>query len=195
MLFSIQNGTSEMSSKVNGKSVLSAVWGFAEGTIFFILPDVLLSYLALKKNEPIIRYAVFALIGALIGGSLLYWLGANFHSTWWHIIESVPAINQELMQKVATWMEADGIKAILLGPTQGLPYKTFAVQAYSSDISYWQFVVISIPARLLRFLAIAYLARLFVKTLAKKYSRESQMAIWGLVWVVSYLVYFLSFPS
>ncbi len=167
MLFSIQNGTSEMSSKVNGKSVLSGVWGFAEATLFFILPDVLLSYLALKKKEPITRYAVFALIGALIGGSLLYWLGANFHNTWWHIIESVPAINQELMLKVAIWMELDGIQAILFGPTQGLPYKTFAIQAYASDISFWQFALISVPARLLRFLAIAYLARVFIKTLAR----------------------------
>ncbi len=183
-----------MSNRDN-KNLFSGLWGFAEATLFFILPDVLLSYFALNKKEPLWKYCLWALSGALIGGALLYWLGAFYQTVWWQLIELVPAINTDLMNKVASWMRQDGLTAILLGPSQGLPYKTFAVQAFDNGVGFWQFMLISIPARLIRFLLFAYVARLLSMTLMKNFSRRTLLVIWMTIWVISYFTYFSMFPS
>lgn len=177
------------------KGLASALWGFAEATLFFILPDVLLSYLAMNKKQSIVKYSVMALLGALIGGTVMYWLGVYYQSTAWQIVESVPAIDVELMDKVGAWMMQDGLAAIFLGPSQGLPYKAFAVQAYGSGIGFWWFMLISVPARLVRFLVIAYLARLISIMLFRGLTRKTKIMIWLLSWFTIYSFYFAFFPS
>ena len=45
--------------------VAVAVWGFAEATLFFIVPDVLLSYVALKNLRAALLTCFIATGGAL----------------------------------------------------------------------------------------------------------------------------------
>ena len=177
------------------RSILAGVWGFAEATLFFILPDVLLSYYALNKKGQLIRLSVIALIGALLGGTLMYCWGQYHFATAYEWVESVPAINDELMVMVKRQMQSSGMWSIMIGPLQGLPYKTFAAQAYVSGISIEAFLLISIPARLLRFLAITYVARWIVRGLLNNLQRKSLVTVWAGVWILVYGLYFYHFPS
>lgn len=174
---------------------MAGVWGFAEATLFFILPDVLLSYYALDKRSQLIRLCSITLIGALLGGTLMYCWGQYHYAAAYEWVESVPAINVELMITVKDNMQQSGLLAIFLGPLQGLPYKTFAVQAYGAGISLETFLLISIPARLLRFLVIAYMARWIVRGLLNNLQRKSLIAVWCGVWILVYGLYFYHFPS
>ena len=66
-------------------------------------------------------------------------------------------------------MDARGLAAILLGPLRGTPYKIYAVEWGAMHASFAGFLLISIPARYLRFLAsvlIASAARRFVRSWA-----------------------------
>ena len=51
-----------------GPEILAALWGFAESTLFFIVPDVLLTWLALSLPRRALRACYWALGGALAGG-------------------------------------------------------------------------------------------------------------------------------
>lgn len=177
------------------RTLLAGVWGFAEATLFFILPDVLLSYYTLDKKNQLIRLCSITLIGALWGGTLMYCWGLCNYAAAYEWVESVPAINEELMGAVKDKMQQSGVLAIMLGPLQGLPYKTFAVQAYGAGISLEAFLLISVPARLLRFLAIAYIARWIVTLLLMNLPRKQLIAVWGGVWILVYGLYFYHFPS
>ena len=177
------------------RSWLSGIWGFAEATLFFILPDVLLSYYALDKKHNLIRLCCITLLGALVGGGLMYCWGQYSFDTAYLLVESVPAINEELMAKVREQMKSSGVLAVFTGPLQGLPYKTFAIQASAANISFIEFLLISIPARLVRFLVIAYVARWVVFNLLKHLQRRHLVAVWGGVWLLVYPLYFYYFPS
>lgn len=98
---------------------MAGVWGFAEATLFFILPDVLLSYYALDKKSQLIRLCSITLIGALLGGTLMYCWGQYHFAMAYEWVESVPAINVELMAMVKGNMQQSGLLAIFLGPLQG----------------------------------------------------------------------------
>lgn len=177
------------------RTLLAGVWGFAEATLFFILPDVLLSYYALDKKSQLIRLCSITLIGALLGGALMYCWGQYQYAAAYEWVESVPAINEELMGAVKDKMQQSGVLAIMLGPLQGLPYKTYAIQAHATGISMEAFLLISIPARLLRFLAITYVARWVVRGLLNNLQRKSLVTVWGGVWILVYGLYLYHFPS
>ncbi|WP_223668485.1 YqaA family protein [Kangiella shandongensis] len=179
------------------KKCIAAGWGFAEATLFFILPDVLLSYFALERKERLMRLILWALAGAVAGGLIMYYWGFFAAETAWHWVEAVPAINSELMSRVGKQLGDTGATAIILGPLQGVPYKTYAVQAASVDIGTALFIGVSIAARLLRFVLIAFTARGISLVLMShlKFSRKGMIIIWGSVWTVVYSLYFFYFPS
>lgn len=179
------------------KRCLSFGWGFAEATLFFILPDVLLSYFALDKKTKLFPLIIWALVGAVGGGVVMYYWGLISPKTSWHWVESVPAINYELMATVKEQLNQLGVASIILGPLQGLPYKTYAVQAFSSNIGIGLFVIVSVVARAFRFLLVAYLVRgVSVLILGNtKLSRKGVKAIWLCVWITIYTIYFIHFPS
>jgi len=177
------------------KSWLSGIWGFAEATLFFILPDVLLSYYALDKKHNLTRLCCITLLGALLGGGVMYCWGQYNFDTAYHLVESVPAINDELMATVHEQLKSSGVLAVFTGPLQGLPYKTFAVQASAAHISIIEFLLMSIPARLVRFLVIAYVARWIAFNLLRHLQRRHLVAVWSGVWLVVYALYFYHFPS
>ena len=54
---------------------LAASWGAAEATLFFIVPDVLLSRMALQDRRRALQACLWALAGALAGGTLVWMLG------------------------------------------------------------------------------------------------------------------------
>src|SRR3546814_4475619 len=47
---------------------ISLLWGFAEATVFFVVPDVWISRRALSSWRAALRSCGFALAGALVGG-------------------------------------------------------------------------------------------------------------------------------
>jgi hypothetical protein len=49
--------------------VAAAVWGLAEATLFFVVPDVLLTWLAAFRPRVACKAVVACLAGALAGGS------------------------------------------------------------------------------------------------------------------------------
>ena len=57
--------------------VLSVLWGLAEATVFFLVPDILLTALGCRALASALKATVAALAGALIGGTAMYLLGYN----------------------------------------------------------------------------------------------------------------------
>jgi membrane protein YqaA with SNARE-associated domain len=178
-----------------GIMIASLLWGFSEATLFFIIPDVLLSAIALHSGKKAMRACLYALLGALIGGSILYFWGAYQPMESAKIIEKIPAINQAMMQEVRTSLSSDGLLAMILGPTKGIPYKIYAITANSIGISYPAFLLASIPARFLRFFLVSTLTWAISTYILKKQNMKVKYTIWALTWIIIYFFYFLNNPS
>lgn len=178
-----------------GGLILALGWGFAEATLFFILPDVLLTALALKSGKKAFQACFFALAGALIGGTVMYLWGTYDAPTAFNVVEKVPAIDQAMIGEVRTDMRHDGLLAMALGPAQGIPYKIYAVTAAQQGISYIAFLLVSIPARPIRFLLTAALAWTISCYLPPTFTLKSKYMILAGVWLMVYLIYFSVNPS
>ncbi|QQK76115.1 hypothetical protein HUG15_11460 [Salicibibacter cibarius] len=170
----------------------SGVWGLAEATLFFIVPDVLITYGALSNRiRMVVRLCLWALGGALIGGCLMYIMGVWFADHTRQLLVMVPAIDDALIEDVRTQLRETGWQAIILGPTQGIPYKIYASYAAEADISLLLFLLISVPARVVRFLLAGLLVWGLSQWLLKPIWLHWKMITWLLFWLTFYSFYFV----
>src|SRR5262245_24998294 len=150
----LYGNSSDMSSRSN-RSVLhfaiAFLWGLAEATFFFIVPDVFLTVVARRALKPALKATLAALGGALLGGVLMYALGRRHATTIEAFLDRVPSISPETIARVAEQIREKGSMAILFGPLMGIPYKIYAVEWGAQERSVVTFVLISVPARYVRF--------------------------------------------
>jgi len=122
-------------SSVLGVNALAAAWGFAEATVFFIVPDVLLTLLGLRDGRRATWACLWALCGALAGGTVMYAWGFVDVPSAENLLVRIPAIDEGMLGDVKRQMDQDGTMAILVGPILGRPYKIYATYAGATGVS------------------------------------------------------------
>ncbi len=162
---------------------------------FFIVPDVWLSLLARKSLGQALLASLFALAGALIGGILVYLWTSHDPATVTALIEKVPAISPGMIDQVRGELEQQGAWAIVQGPLQGIPYKVFASQAAVTGMPLATLLAYSIPARLLRFIAVTLLCFAGVRLLERWLSLGRVLRVLLGCWIVFYGFYFWHMPG
>jgi hypothetical protein len=133
------------------------LWGFAEGTAFFIVPDVLISLVALYSFRRFLYCTTMALLGSLTAGFVVY-LGAEyFHAMTESVVHSVPFVTQKMFDTVNLEYKQQGVWALFDGPRSGKPYKIYATYA-PAYVGILPFLLVSIPVRLSRFILVGLVA-------------------------------------
>ncbi len=171
-------------------NALASLWGFAEATVFFIVPDVQLSWLALRSPKRGLIACLFALLGALIGGAAMWMWGRFDPDAARAIFESLPAISGATIASVRQQLADSGIAVLILGPLGGIPYKIYAVEAADLGHGLAIFLVVSIPARLTRFVLVTIVAGAVSQTLRRRVSLRTVQSIHVACWAVFYVWFF-----
>jgi hypothetical protein len=177
--------------------VASLAWGFAEATVFFIVPDVLLMWIASRSLRAGMKASVVAIVGALAGGSLMHGLGARSPEHAEALVEQVPAISRSMIDEVREETARAGLGAVLLGPLQGQPYKIYAVEWGARRGGLPAFLLVSIPARGVRFVLCVLFAHFAFRALARFTRRRARIEAVILVagWTLFYGFYFAHFGA
>jgi membrane protein YqaA with SNARE-associated domain len=174
------------------KNLIAMLWGLAEATLFFILPDVLLTWIALDDDRLAWKACLWALVGALIGGSVMYGWGAYDAGTALAVLDYVPAVSQTMSDAVGEQIRTQGIVALFLGPISGIPYKIYAVQAGATQQNLLVFLCVSALARLMRFMSLTGLA-ILVRRLAWRLALSVCRVAHIVLWTIPYGWYFWRF--
>ena len=172
--------------------LIAFLWGFAEATLFFFVPDVWLTYVAIRRGlKPALLASLAAMAGALVGGTAMYLWSTFDNQTAREILAWVPAISPEMIDHVASMLRERGVTAIFLGPLGGIPYKIYAVEAAAAGISISTFLAISGPARIIRFLFATIIAWAVSVPLSRRIDQRVRILILIAFWTISYIVYFI----
>jgi membrane protein YqaA with SNARE-associated domain len=178
-----------------GWHLVAFLWGAAEATVFFIVPDVLLSFLALRAPRLALAACTSAVAGAVLGGMSVHALAVRAPSTAQAMIDAVPWIGPTLVGTIRTGFAADGWWALFRGPFIGEPYKVFALLAPDLGFGRWAFAAMSVPARGLRFVLVVLAVALVARLLARHLPWLHRPALLILVWIGVYAVYWSSLPE
>ena len=132
------------------------VLAFAESSFFPIPPDVLLVALCLGDPDRSLSFALICTAGSVLGGmagyGLGYWGGRPLLARWF--APARVARVKEYYDRYNAW--ATGIAGLT-----PLPYKLFTISGGAFAVDFRVFVVASVLARGLRFLAVAGLIYLW----------------------------------
>ena len=171
-------------------NIAAALWGFSEATVFFLVPDVILTYVgALRGLRPSLIASGSALAGALIGGTVTYGLGAWMPDSVLAWLTWIPAISPAMVARVQDEVRAGGMWAMVLGPLSGTPYKIYAAAAGAQAVPYATFLAASVLARLPRF-ALASAGAAWLAPRIPRASRRIIQILWLAIWIAFYAFYF-----
>lgn len=146
------------------------LWGFAEGTFFFIVPDVLISLVAIFSLRNFLLCAGTALLGSLLAGITVYYAVIHFADITSSLLHLVPFMPETMFETVRHGYEQQGVWTLVNGPVNGIPYKIYASLA-PEFVAILPFVLASIPVRLGRFIVVGGFAFL-VGALWRRYRKD-----------------------
>lgn len=169
---------------------ISFLWGIAEATLFFIVPDVFISFVGLVSVRRGLWACVYAVAGALVGGAIMYLWGQADLDGVRPLLVVVPAIHTEDLNTVQQELLSIGAPAVFLGPLSGVPYKIYAAHAHLIS-GLLLFLLISIPARGLRFVLMATIPAVVARWIGTRLSFARKIQLLGLFWVVFYIGFFI----
>lgn len=170
-------------------SLAAALWGFAEASVFFIVPDVLLTAGVLLFGLRFgLRLCVVAAGGAVLGGAAMYLWGASNADAARDFVDAIPLIGDDLLTRVEGEIAGPWPFNLTLGAVTGAPYKIYAVEAGAAGLGGAAFLLVSFAARLLRFaLAVAVTAGLLALArrlgVASKFHWIGHGVFWGTLYV------------
>jgi membrane protein YqaA with SNARE-associated domain len=132
--------------------LLGVGWGFFEATLFFIVPDLIITLAALFSVRRAMKQLVAVIGGSIAGGLLMFALAVSSPDGMLRLVGKVPFVRPAMFEKVRSDYAAHGVWALCRGPLSGIPYKVYAVMA-PPFVSPVPFALVSVPARLERLLA------------------------------------------
>ena len=175
---------------------LAFIWGLSEATIFFIVPDVIISLVALKYG---VRGGAFAcaasVVGAVLGGVLIYLWGARDINAARNFFDLLPAIAPTTIARASGEMvgPAFGL-SMLQGSMTGVPFKLYASEAGAAGQSLLAFILLTPLVRLPRFL-IAATGAAVARRWAPHILQAHKFKLLAAFWVIFYALYWSFAPS
>ena len=173
-----------------GMAALLFAWGFAEATVFFIVADVAISWIALQRGAQAgLLAALLAALGAMPGVALLYGWAARDGASALALVVAVPWVTPALIERMHADLAVNGAAAVLAAGMTGVPIKIAAVLAPGHGIGFAAFLGFGFVQRLARFSAAALIAAALARILPRRWSVRMRIALWASFWILFYAVY------
>jgi membrane protein YqaA with SNARE-associated domain len=165
-------------------------WGVAEAVLFFVIPDVFISYVAVRRGwRRGLALSLVATAGAVAGGLAAYAWGATSFDTAAAVFEWLPAIDGAMIERVRNEVADRGLVATFAGPLRGQPYKLYAAAAGDAGADAVHLALITVPARLGRFMVSAWAAGWLREHTARWLPERAALAVWAGFWLLVYVAF------
>jgi len=171
--------------------IAAAVWGVAEASLFFIVPDVILTYATVRHGARAgLKLAVVTATAAAVTGVAMWFWGRLDPVGARQIMLMVPAIGPDLFARTTREMAGFWPLNLTIGAVTGVPYKLYAVTAGALGVPVAWFAIASYVARFLRFAFSIGLTVAAVEALDHMGLSRWRYHVLTAGWVILYAVYF-----
>ena len=182
---------------VRRETLAAALWGFAEATLFFIVPDVLLTFILVRTGPGrALRAALVAALAAAAGGAVMLLWSAHAPASAFWAVAGVPNISDAMMSDAGIALASEGFLEMLRGSFAGVPFKVYAVEAQAAGINPLAFLAATVPVRLLRFASALTVVGLAQAGLCRMgASANLRLMILAVAWTAFYVWFFVMTPE
>ncbi len=123
---------------------------FMESFFFPIPTAVLIFPAALTGLDPLV-VVLAATLGSVLGAAVGYWLGRKYGK---RVADRFFAAH---LPSIESWYEKYGVGVVFIAAFTPVPFKVITWFSGICRMSFWKFLLVSVPGRLLQFLLVAYL--------------------------------------
>ena len=173
---------------------VGAGWGFAEASLFFIVPDAWLGLVALFAPRRMLLTLGAILAGAAVGAVCLYLATMTWADELTDLILALPAIAPADLEQARGQLQDDGAGAILPAFVDGRAVKLYVHGAALDGIGLPEVVVFTVLNRLLRLLLVggvmAAIGSVGHSIVAR--SPRAAAALYVAGWIVFYAAYLVT---
>ncbi|MBA3518966.1 MAG: hypothetical protein H0T75_15320 [Rhizobiales bacterium] len=169
------------------------LWGVAEASFFFLVPDILLSLVVQKRGvRPASDAACFAVAGACLGGLIVWHIGRGDPAGARAFLDGIPAISSAMIAQAGESLRDNFAAALFAGAFSGVPYKVFAAVAPSAGIGWPEFLLVSAPARACRFLVVIMIVAAADGIAARWLGARERARLLLAGWAAFYVIFWLA---
>lgn len=163
-------------------------WSFAEATLFFIVVDVALTFIAVAYGVRIaLPASVAAAVGAACGGLVMWRYAQTDPIAATGLLAAIPFVSPAMIAKgMAGMAEPAWPLAMLKGSITGIPYKVYAVAAGKEGLTALLFFGITIPIRLARFAVATSVVAAINAGLSTRVDLQRRLMLLATFWVLFY---------
>ena len=168
-------------------------WGFAEGVVFVIVPDVYVSFAALFSWRTGLVAWGASIVGSLTGVLTIYVLVVGLGFDYIRFLDAIPGIPSSMLFGVGAQLGANGLPYTPLLITGGVPLKVYAGTAFFLGVGLLPVLTWTVFAHIVR-LAPVYALAATARLLFRR-AIDARPALWSAilvaVWIVFYIFYFV----
>ena len=172
--------------------LIAFLWWLFESTFFFIIPDILVTFVVLFSFIKWFKVLILTIFWALVGGSIMYLFWKYNINLTLEFLNSIPYISNEMLEYAKNTLETKWLYWMVLWPSDGISYKIYATFAWNQNFNYIEFLIYTIPARLTRLL-FSFIIIWLISNLINKYFKRYYLyflSIFLLIWTFIYWFYF-----
>jgi membrane protein YqaA with SNARE-associated domain len=170
-------------------AVLAAfLWGYAEATRFWLIPDILLGWVGLHRPRSIVPSVIAATVGAVLGGIRMHQHAREEQPR----LTEIPGISEAMLLDAHERFATRGWVAVVRAPVDGIPYKVYATESAVAGRPIVELIAWTFVARAWRFLLTAVVAAAVGSVFSRSVRRSEGgwlAATFGF-WVFVYIRYF-----
>lgn len=176
---------------MSGGSIAAALWGVAEATLFFVVPDVLVGWLALRRPRRMLAAWLAATVGGIAGSVLVHTAVRNG----WDpdsAFRALPGTQTGDIPRVRAAIARDPTRAFALGAISGVPLKIYVTEAARAGLPLRRTLLLVAINRAPR-IGVSGLAGAAVGAATRRTGPGSVAtdAVYALGWVVFYAWYWV----
>ena len=135
------------------------------------------------------------MVGAAVGGCLMWQLGRFDPEGIRRFLDTAPAVSPEMIADAEARLRVGPVGALFAGAFSGMPYKVLAATAPSAGVNPVEFLILGAPARLSRFMAVTLFAAALNRILARWLGQKLREATLAAVWAGFYAAFWLLMPT
>jgi hypothetical protein len=180
-------------TKTKWNFILSFLWGLAEATFFFIVPDVYLSFVLMFNMRSGMLAVCVSIIGSLFGAAVLYLLH-TFSYDFARIFLITPGVTHKMIAFALPFFRDNLFLNLTSVPFSGIPFKLYVYSAAHNSVPFLIIIIWAIAARIVR-LSLPILFFIFIRKLIKKKIRSNPqfwIFLYIVAWSLFYVWYFIS---
>jgi hypothetical protein len=170
---------------------MAAIWGFAEATLFFVVPDVIVGLIGLRYPRKALAAGLAAVAGACAGGAVVYLVGIEVGDDLRVVMDAIPAVDPEMLDRAREELLDRGGIAIVNGQSQGIPYKLYATEWSLQGWALATLVLWTITARAIRIVTFGVLMAVVGSVFRRRI--EERPRPWLLYYVAAWMAFYVYF--